>query len=195
MMKFLKDGGDFFPRAYEHVGTAFYIMQAAQCIEVIHPILGIMKGGALMPFFQIAGRAFVLFLMIGKEPKVQSEPVLFVLFLAWSSIEIIRYPYYISQLYKKENKIITWLRYSAWIVLYPVGMISEAIINYKNLALIHETQKWSIAMPNPLNFTFSFEYFLRCYLFILTVPTSIVLILHMHRQRKQKLGGGKLKGK
>lgn len=65
-------------------------MQTVQLVEIIHPIIGIMKGGVLVPFVQVAGRAFVLFLMIDKEPKVQREPVVFILFLAWSSIELIR---------------------------------------------------------------------------------------------------------
>ncbi|XP_044758014.1 very-long-chain (3R)-3-hydroxyacyl-CoA dehydratase [Coccinella septempunctata] len=195
MMKFLKDGTDFFPKAYEHVSTVFYIMQTMQLVEIAHPILGLMKGGIIAPFIQVGGRVFVLFLMIGGEPKVQTEPIVFILFLAWSSIEIIRYPYYISQLFEKNNKLLTWLRYNAWIILYPVGMVCEMIINYKNLVLINETGKWSIEMPNPLNFTFSFVYVLRFYLLVLTVPTSTLLLRHMYIARKHKLGDRKVKKK
>lgn len=51
----------------------------------------IFQGGVLVPFLQVSGRAFVLFAMIESEPRMQTKPVIFYLFLVWSFIEIVRY--------------------------------------------------------------------------------------------------------
>lgn len=45
----------------------------------------------LVPFLQVSGRAFVLFAMIESEPRMQTKPVVFYLFLVWSLIEVVRW--------------------------------------------------------------------------------------------------------
>lgn len=39
-----------------------------------------------------------------------------------------RYPYYILQVYKFDIDFLTWLRYSIWIPLYPLGILCEGIV-------------------------------------------------------------------
>lgn len=90
-IKFAKDGANFFPTVYETVGPAMKFFQLLQFLEVMHPMFGYVKGGVFMPFLQVTGRIFILFLMVDQEPRIQKMPVVFYLFLAWSAIEIIRY--------------------------------------------------------------------------------------------------------
>lgn len=50
---------------------------------------------------------------------------------------------------KKENPAwLTWLRYTAFIPLYPAGFISEALIIYKAIPDIKSAQILSIQLPN-----------------------------------------------
>ena len=42
-----------------------------------------------------------------------------------SLIYLIRYPFYGLRAFNYELYAITWLRYNAWIVLYPLGFICE----------------------------------------------------------------------
>jgi hypothetical protein len=35
------------------------------------------------------------------------------------------YPYYGMRLLKQQNRLLTWLRYTLWIVLYPIGAFLE----------------------------------------------------------------------
>ncbi|XP_023024038.2 3-hydroxyacyl-CoA dehydratase 2 [Leptinotarsa decemlineata] len=194
-LKYTRDGPDFFPVVYEHVGRVVCVMQLLQCLEILHPLFGYVKGGMFLPFVQIVGRLFVLFLNVEKEPRIQKMPVVFYLFLSWSAIEIIRYPYYMTQLYKKENKLLTWIRYSAWIILYPVGFICEGVILFRNLIFVDQSGKWSISLPNSLNFTFHYSTFLRIYLLFVMIPGMFTLIRHMHKIRQQKLGSKNKKSK
>lgn len=89
-IKYAKDGTDFFPETYETLGPAMKFLQLLQFLEVMHPLFKYVKGGVLMPFLQIGGRSFILFLMLDYEPRIQKMPVTFYLFLAWSAVEIIR---------------------------------------------------------------------------------------------------------
>ena len=52
------------------------------------------------------------------------------LFWVWSLAELIRYPFYLARLFGTRLpsivlSVITWLRYNAFIVLYPVGFVAE----------------------------------------------------------------------
>lgn len=76
--------------AYENVGMGMKFVQLLQFLEVMHVMFGYTKGGILAPLFQTLGRAFVLFCMIEAEPRMHSKPVVFYLFMIWSSVELIR---------------------------------------------------------------------------------------------------------
>ena len=47
------------------------------------------------------------------------------LLLVWSMAEVIRYPFYISKLLGVGWGAIEWLRYNAFLVLYPIGFGAE----------------------------------------------------------------------
>ena len=74
---------------------------------------------------QVLGRNFILFGLILQEPRLQERPVVFYLFLVWGSVELLRYPYYALQSAGQDVTMVTWLRYTAWIPLYPLGMLLE----------------------------------------------------------------------
>jgi very-long-chain (3R)-3-hydroxyacyl-CoA dehydratase len=101
-IRYYRDGVDSMSGTYEAVGNAFKFIQLIQYLEVMHPIFGYTKGGAMVPFMQVTGRAFV--------PRMMTKPVVFYLFIIWSMIEIVRYPYYLTQLLKVDIGILTWLR-------------------------------------------------------------------------------------
>ncbi|CAH2243559.1 jg1606 [Pararge aegeria aegeria] len=78
------------PETYKYVGSAMKFLQLLMYLEVLHPLFGYTKGSMLVPFLQISGRAFILFAMIESEPRMQTKPVVFYLFLLWSLIEVFR---------------------------------------------------------------------------------------------------------
>ena len=56
--------------------------------------------------------------------------------------------------------------YSSFLLLYPLGVGSELTMAWLALPLIKATGLWSIALPNALNFAFS--YHAACVLTMLT---------------------------
>ncbi|XP_017857653.1 PREDICTED: very-long-chain (3R)-3-hydroxyacyl-CoA dehydratase [Drosophila arizonae] len=192
---YIRDGSESMKHTYEYVGTSFKFVQLMQYLEVMHPLFGYTKGSPLMPFFQISGRNFVLFLMIEMEPRMHAKPVVFYVFVIWSLVEIVRYPYYVSQLVKRDNGLLTWLRYTIWIPLYPMGLVCEGVILLRSIPYIEETKRFCVDMPNKWNWTFDMVLFLKVYLLLLALPGTFMVMSHMSKLRAKKLGRGRAKPK
>jgi len=81
-------------------------------------------------FFLVIGRCIVIFFIVPRvEPK--TFPIITSLYLAYGLAESIRYPYYVfNTLMEEPPYILTWLRYSAFLVLYPIGLLSECGSSY-----------------------------------------------------------------
>lgn len=187
-IRYSRDNADSMPGTYEAVGNALKFIQLIQYLEVMHPIFGYTKGGALIPFIQVSGRNFVLFAMLEHEPRMMTKPVVFYLFVMWSLVEVVRYPYYLTQLFKFEIGLLTWLRYTIWIPLYPLGVLCEGIVILRNIPYFEETKRLSLEMPNKLNFAFHMPTFLYFYLTFLLFPGIILMMSHMQKVRAKKLG-------
>lgn len=185
---YYRDGPDVISKTYEYVGNAMKFVQLLQFLEVLHPIFGYTKGSPLIPLAQVIGRNFVLFLMIEWEERMQTKPVVFYLFIIWSLVEVIRYPYYLTAIVKKPLAFLTWLRYTIWIPLYPMGILCEGIIILRNIPYFEETKRFSVEMPNQFNFAFDMPTFLKIYLLVFLLPGSYMLVTHMAKTRAMKLG-------
>ncbi|KAI8115190.1 Very-long-chain (3R)-3-hydroxyacyl-CoA dehydratase 3 [Lucilia cuprina] len=184
---YYRDGVNSITKTYAAVGNAMKFIQLMQYLEVLHPIFGYTKGSPLVPFMQVTGRNFVLFFMIEFEERMQTKPAVFYVFLIWSLVEVFRYPYYISQILKREFGLLTWLRYTIWIPLYPMGILCEGIIILRNIPYFEETKRFSVEMPNRWNFSFDMPTFLKIYLILLILPGSFFLMSHMSKTRAKKL--------
>lgn len=178
---------------YLAVGNPMKFIQILQFLEVMHPLFGYTKGSAMIPFMQVGGRAFILFCMIEAESRMQSKPVVFYVFLVWSIIEVVRYPYYITQLLNIQVSWLIWLRYTIWMPLYPLGFVCEGIIALRNIPYFEETERFTVSLPNEWNFAFHFPTFLRLYLLVLCIPGMYTMMSHMKNVRYKKLNKSKTK--
>ncbi|XP_029643586.1 very-long-chain (3R)-3-hydroxyacyl-CoA dehydratase 3 [Octopus sinensis] len=170
---------------YETLGSQLITVQIISCLEILHPLLGIVRSSVIASFFQVMGRNFIL-LLVACNSHLQQVPSFWYLVLVWSFAEVIRYPYYMLQSIKREATLITWLRYSAWIVLYPLGLFLEGTIVLAGAPMYEISGKFTLTLPNNLNFSFYFPWFLRVYLFSL-IPATYMLLNHMYKLRKSKL--------
>ncbi|XP_013389788.1 very-long-chain (3R)-3-hydroxyacyl-CoA dehydratase 3 [Lingula anatina] len=172
---------------FSAVGAQMMICQIAALVEIINPLLGIVKTGVMAPLMQVLGRGIVVFMVIVQEPRVQESRAVWLLFVVYCGIEIVRYPYYILSALEYEVKIVTLLRYTLWIPLYPVGFGCEGVIIYKAIPYFKETGAFSVQLPNVWNCSFDFPTFLWIYLGIIVIAGSMMLH-HMYYQTKRKLG-------
>lgn len=57
-------------------------------------------------------------------------------------------------------------RYTLFIALYPIGVTGELLCLYAAQAYVAQKKLWSLEMPNALNLTFSYHYFLLFIMFL-----------------------------
>lgn len=188
LIRYSRDGEYSMEGTWEAVGKAMRLVICLQGLEVLHPLLGYTRGSFLHPLVLVGGRMFMVFAMINAEPRMQTKPAVFYLFVVYTLVELCRYPYYMLRTYDKSIALITWLRYTVWIPLFPLGFLCEGVIILRNIPYFEETARFSVALPNFLNFSFYLPTFLRLYLLLGIFPTLAFMMTHMYRQRKQILG-------
>ncbi|KAF5396935.1 Very-long-chain (3R)-3-hydroxyacyl-CoA dehydratase [Paragonimus heterotremus] len=126
LVRFLLTGGDTAKNDwYGMVIDRLVLVQLIAFLEPLHVLLRWVRGGLLASLFQVLGRALVLFLIILPHESLHSETTVFWLFFVWSAVELVRYPFYILSLLGFRNGLLTYLRYTVWIPLYPIGFICE----------------------------------------------------------------------
>jgi len=177
--------------SYGAVGWMVKAVFLTQFLEVLHPLVGLTRGGLLEAVLQICGRATIFFCLIESEARMQPKPVVFWLLLVWSAVEVFRYPYYLARLCGASAPLLTWLRYTVWMPLYPLGFLLEGVVILRSIPYTEETGAFSLALPNRLNLAFHFPSFLRLYLLLFFFPVMYKMMLHMHHQRLKKLQGDK----
>ena len=83
----------------------------------------------------------------------------------------------------------TWLRYTAFIPLYPIGVVGEMGAIWLALPVIKEKKLRSVVLPNMWNFSFDYGMFLKLLLVVYPVLWWQLYSMLL-RQRKKKVGGG-----
>jgi very-long-chain (3R)-3-hydroxyacyl-CoA dehydratase len=139
-------------------------------LDIVHVLLGLVPGSLISTSMQIISRLYVAWVIL--YPHFMRNVCHPIMLVSWSLAEIIRYTYYNAQ----KNKILTFLRYSAFIVLYPSGvLLGEVPLIYGHSRLAADVG-WSGAWIDRL-------------VLIAYIPGFPYLFWHMIKLRKKKLGG------
>lgn len=97
----------------------------------VFPLLGLVRAPVLTTFVQIAGRSTVLWIVIEVYPSAALNPFYASMLIAWSAADTIRYLYFATRLVGgHQYQTLIWLRYSAFYVLYPIGIAGEVGVVY-----------------------------------------------------------------
>ncbi|KAM6352659.1 very-long-chain (3R)-3-hydroxyacyl-CoA dehydratase 3 isoform 3-T4 [Alca torda] len=179
---------------FHTIADMMYFCQTLALMEIMNSLIGLVRSPLIPAVMQVFGRNFILFVVLGSLEEMQSKPVVFFVFYFWSIIELFRYPYYMLSCIGIEWKPLTWLRYTTWIPLYPLGGLAEAVCIIQSIPIFSETGKYSLGLPNPLNVTIQFSFLLQIYLIALFLGV-FVNFRHLYKQRKQHLGPKKRKMK
>lgn len=178
-------GQDSFYDTFHTIADVMYFCQMLTIMEVINPAVGLVKTGVMPAFIQVMGRNFILFVIFGTLEDMQNKPVVFFVFYLWSMIEIFRYPFYMLACIDTEWKLLTWLRYTIWIPLYPLGVLAEAVAVIQSIPIFDETKLISIPLPKAIGTSLSFSYILKIYLMIMFLGLFINF-RHLFKQRSRR---------
>ncbi|KAL4709195.1 hypothetical protein ACJJTC_008123 [Scirpophaga incertulas] len=161
---------------------------------VVHSLLGLVSSGFMVVLMQVYSRVFLVFGVLLLTHGATVSPGLPLCVFAWSVTEIIRYAYYGFNLIHLIPPPLTFLRYSTFLVLYPLGITGELLCMYHSLEEVAEKRLFTASMPNEWNYIFNYQYFMIAYM-LLYIPLFPVLFGHMLSQRKKVLGSSKQKTK
>ncbi|XP_043997628.1 very-long-chain (3R)-3-hydroxyacyl-CoA dehydratase-like isoform X4 [Gambusia affinis] len=185
-------GQDSFYDTFHTTADMMYFCQMMAVLEVVNPLLGLVKTGFFPAMIQVAGRNVILFVVFGCLDEMQNKAVVFFVFYLWSSIEIFRYPFYMLACIGTDWKLLTWLRYSLWIPLYPLGVVAEAVAVIQSLPIFDETRLFSVPLPSALGHSLSFSYTLQLYL-VLMFLGLFINFRHLYKQRQRRYRSRKRK--
>lgn len=174
---------------WEYLGVPLLIFQNGAVLEIIHAAIGIVRSNVLITTFQVLSRVMVVCGVLLATPTAIYSPGLPLALLAWSITEIIRYGFYVLNIVKHVPQFVTFLRYTTFIILYPIGVTGELLCFYWAQSYAKENTVWTLAMPNAANFTFNYFYFLWI-IMLAYIPLFPMMYMHMVSQRKKVLGGG-----
>eukprot|EP01130_Rhizamoeba_saxonica_P006083 TRINITY_DN240_c0_g1_i1.p1 TRINITY_DN240_c0_g1~~TRINITY_DN240_c0_g1_i1.p1 ORF type:complete len:227 (-),score=26.91 TRINITY_DN240_c0_g1_i1:38-718(-) len=111
---------------WDNVGNLCMYAQFVGLLEALHGLFGLTRTSIFASVLQQSGRVFYLFVAVEPNEIIHNHFAVWHVFLAWSITEIIRYPFYLFKLYRpRVPEILQWLRYNAFIVLYPWGLFGE----------------------------------------------------------------------
>jgi len=102
----------------ENLVLILRIIQIEQILDILFNFFN-RGGGIFTSMMQIIGRNFVALYIIDKFTDRFS---LSLVIICWNLADIIRFLFYIN-----KNKIITFIRYNAFKLLYPIGILGECL--------------------------------------------------------------------
>lgn len=149
--------------------------QTLMIMDVLHGLFGIVRSDPVTAAAQVASRYVAVWGVQYPFPELCQSPVYSTMLLAWSVTEVIRYSFLALKLVGFEPAAFVWLRYSSYLILYPLGITSEMI------------QMWRALDPAKQTYGMPFWASLGFCLFILWPIGAYVLIGHMNKQRRKVL--------
>ncbi|MFN8285474.1 MAG: protein tyrosine phosphatase-like domain-containing protein [Chitinophagales bacterium] len=115
--------------------TALLLLNIAQgmaFLEIVHALFRWVKSPVGSTAAQVTSRLLVLVvinvLVQGGELSTLAYAGVCIVSFAWSITELVRYSFYFSGLQNRQPAFLLWMRYSFFIVLYPLGVTGEWLI-------------------------------------------------------------------
>ncbi len=188
---------------WESCEAPLKISQSVAIMEVIHAMLGVVRSPVMITATQVASRLWILWGIVNLAPEATTTSVVTVGFInlslvtlltAWCLSEVIRYGFFAMKEIGSQPRVMVWLRYSGFLVLYPLGVSSELAMVWLALPVIRLKGLWSIVLPNPINLSVSYD--VICVLAVAAyLPGFPQLFGYMLKQRRKVLGPGGKGGK
>lgn len=126
----LADGGQLTSRG----SIVLLVAQGLAVFEILNSVLGIAGSNWMLTTLQVSSRLLVMGILVLMGRVCPCSGVenwgYPLIAIAWSLTEVVRALHYLASLFNKEWTLVNWLRYSLFIVLYPVGVTGEFLILY-----------------------------------------------------------------
>eukprot|EP00049_Salpingoeca_infusionum_P014445 m.270182 g.270182 ORF g.270182 m.270182 type:complete len:776 (-) comp15677_c0_seq1:4347-6674(-) len=136
--------GGFLAFDTAYTPTTFYylsIFQSFAVLEPFHVAFKLVGGTMFTAFFQVFSRMVVTWFICYVDQKGQYNYAYFLMLVAWSVTEVIRYnTYWLKIVLGTPPYFLKWCRYTFFIVLYPLGVYSEIVTNLHAISYLSNAQ-------------------------------------------------------
>ncbi|PYH39037.1 putative membrane protein [Aspergillus neoniger CBS 115656] len=151
--------------------------QTIAILEILHAALGLTRSPIFTTFTQIFARSVQVWAINYAYPDTTSPSLAYkYMLLAWSFADAIRYSYFaVLSAGAPVPGLLRWLRYSLFLILYPIGIGSEWWLMFR-----------ALRVTNSIPVQALFVFFLFLY-----GPGSPMMYSYMVKQRGKTLAGGK----
>ncbi|KAL3421661.1 protein tyrosine phosphatase-like protein [Phlyctema vagabunda] len=163
-----------YDKTYDRVGEFAKWIQTAALLDVLHAAIGLVRAPLIPTFIQTVAKNLVLWTIVRPFPRITESPAYTALLITWSISETIRYSYFAMMLSGQMPRFMPWLRYSAFVLIYPVGISCEMWLVYRAIGESRNPSVMAIMWAE---------------LVLLYTPGSYFLYTYMLKQRKRSLGG------
>lgn len=189
------------PKFWQSVMLPLKAFQALAIVEILHSAMGLISASAFTSAMQIFSRLFIVFEVcdmidapfygkkIATAPYAYNFPLFtFIVVLAWCIIEVVRYSFYVVSLMQKDIAVLSWLRYSLFLALYPIGILFELICCYIVVKFLSSNSRADSDTSMALfpDIRISLRYCIIAVM-ISYIPGAPILFNHMLKNRKKKL--------
>ncbi|PYI07472.1 PTPLA-domain-containing protein [Aspergillus sclerotiicarbonarius CBS 121057] len=149
--------------------------QTLAILEILHSASGLTRSPIFTTFTQIFARSVQVWAINYAFPTITSlSPAYKAMLFAWSVADTIRYSYFVVLISGfPVPGALRWLRYSLFLILYPIGIGSEWWLMFKATIA---TEYWAVKAL--------YVFFLGLY-----GPGSVMMYSYMVRQRRKTLAG------
>ena len=156
-------------------GTLPPLLPTATSLTLRSP--GVVPAPVFTTIMQVFSRLILVWGIAQPFPELTPSAWYSSMLVAWATTEVVRYTYFVLKQFEAVPGWLNWLRYSGFLVLYPVGISSEVAMILK--AIMGPAAGLAPEYPLVLGSI------LAAY-----VPGSVILYSHMLKQRRKYLGGG-----
>lgn len=182
-LRALRDGQD----VYSAAGRVVTAAQAASALETLHAASGLVRSGVLVNAVQFAGRGHT-WLLVTRLPALQlAGAPLQLMVLAWAFSDAFRYAWAAAQSRGASAPLLTYVRYTLFLVAYPAGTCGEWLLLRLARRELAASGGVALPLPNALNFSFDYVAFLSGLMVVYPVLFAH-MYGHMLKQRRLKLG-------
>ena len=166
-----------YSRVWARAGDYLFGFQLFMIADIVFSVSKVVPAQPRTVIMQVSSRLVVASLLV-RFPQTRNSLGLLFIALAWSLAEIVRFSYYFikTNTPKLMPRPLVWLRYSLFVVLYPLGIFGEILIILSAIPFAKRLQSQ--------RFYLHFLYIVLC-----VYPFgAVVLFKHMFQQRSKQLG-------
>ena len=200
---------DFLKASYRDTGFFVLMLQQLAQMELVFAAVGILKTPISNIFMQLLARNIVVLFIVQytDSEKILNSPAIFIYTVAWALADAPRYLWLIIKSFnscgprckKRLSSLfsfLTYIRYTSFILLYPLGGLGEGWTMYNAHGL---NIKRVVELPFPIpsigitsdRFELDVDFIVKYVYFPLYIPGFLFLYFHMMKQRKRKLSADK----